>query len=117
MVTSVPYWRMREWGGEPGVIGMEDDVAAHVDALVEVLDAVRRVLRPDGTVWLNVADSYSMRAQGVRRAPGRGHRAGVLPSRPSTTGVARAKSLLGIRLFPDEGVAHVARRAGASVAG
>lgn len=96
MVTSVPYWRMRDWGEEPGVIGMEDDVAAHVDALVEVMDAVRRVLRPDGTVWLNVADSYSMRAQGERQAPGRGHRAGVLPSRPSTTGVARAKSLLGI---------------------
>lgn len=96
VVTSVPYWRMRQWGEEPGVIGMEDDVPAHIDALVEMMDAVRRVLRSDGTVWLNVADSYSMRAQGVRRAPGRGHRVGVLPSRPSTTGVARAKSLLGI---------------------
>ena len=96
VVTSVPYWRMRDWGDGPGVIGMEDDVPAHVDALVEMMDAVRRVLRPDGTAWLNVADSYSMRAQGARQAPGRGHRAAALPARPSTTGVARAESLLGI---------------------
>jgi DNA modification methylase len=87
---------MRQWGEEPGVIGMEDDVPAHIDALVEMMDAVRRVLRSDGTAWLNVAGSYSMRAQGERQAAGRGHRAAALPSRPSTTGVARAKSLLGI---------------------
>ena len=44
VVTSVPYWRMRDWGEEPGVIGMEADVHSHVDPLIEVVEAAHRVL-------------------------------------------------------------------------
>jgi site-specific DNA-methyltransferase (adenine-specific) len=95
VVTSVPYWRLRDYPGE-GAIGMEDGVHAYVGALVEALAQVRRVLRPDGVVWVNVADVYSMRAQGPRCAPGRWHAAARIPARPSTTRLARAKSLLAI---------------------
>jgi hypothetical protein len=56
------------------------------------MKAVSPVLRADGTVWLNVADSYSMRTRGGQYAPGGGYRAEALPVRPSTTAVTPAKS-------------------------
>lgn len=95
VVTSVPYWRMRDWQGA-GAIGMEDGVDVYVRALACVMGQVRRVLRPDGVAWVNIADVSSMRAQKARRAPGRGHGDARIPPRPSTTGIARAKSLLAI---------------------
>ncbi|MDN6428732.1 MAG: site-specific DNA-methyltransferase [Propionibacterium sp.] len=85
---------MRDWGSHPGVVGMEASVDAYVADLLEVADALWRVVKADGTVWLNVADSYSTRAQKARRAPGRAHTAALIPARPSTTATARAKSLL-----------------------
>lgn len=57
-VTSPPYWRLRDYG-HPDQIGTEPTPQAYVAALVAVLDEVRRVLRPDGTLWLNLGDSYA----------------------------------------------------------
>jgi site-specific DNA-methyltransferase (adenine-specific) len=93
LVTSVPYWRLRDYPGEDA-IGMEDTVEDYLGALVVVMRAARKALRADGTAWVNIADVSSMRAQGERRAPGRAHTQGRIPARPSTTRLARAKSLL-----------------------
>jgi DNA modification methylase len=57
-VTSPPYWRLRDYG-HPNQIGQEATPAAYVAALGEVLSQVRRVLRDDGTLWLNIGDSYA----------------------------------------------------------
>ena len=58
-VTSPPYWGLRDYGlGDRG-IGLEPTVEEWVAKLVEVFREVRRVLRPDGTLWLNVGDSYA----------------------------------------------------------
>lgn len=57
VVTSPPYWALRDYG-VPGQIGQEATPEAYVAALVEVFRDVRRVLRPDGTVWLNLGDTY-----------------------------------------------------------
>jgi DNA modification methylase len=57
IVTSPPYWRLRDYGVE-GQLGMESTPAAYVKALVGVFAALRRVLRDDGTLWLNLGDSY-----------------------------------------------------------
>ncbi|MDA8346964.1 MAG: site-specific DNA-methyltransferase [Thermaerobacter sp.] len=58
VVTSPPYWGLRDYG-IPGQIGLERTPEEYVAALVEVFREVRRVLRKDGTLWLNLGDSYA----------------------------------------------------------
>ena len=58
VVTSPPYWGMRDYG-VPGQIGLDPTPQAYVEQLVSVFDQLRRVLRADGTAWLNVQDGYS----------------------------------------------------------
>ena len=58
VVTSPPYWGLRAYHGDDGMIGMERTFAEHVERLVNVFREVRRVLREDGTLWLNYADAY-----------------------------------------------------------
>lgn len=57
-VTSPPYFGLRDYGHD-GQIGLEPTPDAFVAKLVEVFREVRRVLRDDGTVWLNLGDSYA----------------------------------------------------------
>jgi site-specific DNA-methyltransferase (adenine-specific) len=57
-VTSPPYFGLRDYG-EAGQIGLEPSPDEFVAALVEVFREVHRVLRDDGTLWLNLGDSYS----------------------------------------------------------
>ena len=59
VVTSPPYWGLRKYGGDPGMIGMEETFDEHLGNLVLVFREVRRVLRDDGTLWLNYGDAYS----------------------------------------------------------
>ena len=56
-VTSPPYYRLRNYG-VPGQIGLEPTLAEYLAALVDVFCEVKRVLRNDGTLWLNIGDSY-----------------------------------------------------------
>jgi DNA modification methylase len=74
-VTSPPYWGLRDYGVD-GQIGLEDSPAEFVATMVDVFEEVRRVLRPDGTCWINMGDSYagSWGAQG--RPNGDGEMAG-----------------------------------------
>jgi DNA modification methylase len=58
VVTSPPYFGLRDYGVD-GQIGLEDQPDAFVDQLVKVFSEVRRVLRDDGTLWLNLGDSYA----------------------------------------------------------
>lgn len=57
-VTSPPYYGLRDYGVD-GQIGLESTVDAYVAALVDVFRDVRRVLKDDGTLWLNLGDSYA----------------------------------------------------------
>lgn len=57
VVTSPPYFGLRDYGMD-GQIGLEQTPQAFVQGLVEVFRDVRRVLRDDGTLWLNLGDSY-----------------------------------------------------------
>ena len=58
VVTSPPYFGLRDYGME-GQIGLEPTPASFVETMVEVFREVHRVLRDDGTLWLNLGDSYS----------------------------------------------------------
>ena len=57
-VTSPPYWGLRDYGVD-GQIGLERTPEAYVSKLVEVFREVRKVLREDGTLWLNLGDCYN----------------------------------------------------------
>ena len=57
-VTSPPYYALRDYGAE-GQIGREDTPAQYIARLTDVFSEVRRVLRPNGTLWLNIADTYA----------------------------------------------------------
>lgn len=56
-VTSPPYWGLRTYGVE-GQIGLESTIEEYITKMVEVFAEARRVLRQDGTFWLNTGDSY-----------------------------------------------------------
>jgi site-specific DNA-methyltransferase (adenine-specific) len=56
-VTSPPFWGLRDYGAE-GQYGLESTPAEYVAKMVAVFREVRRVLRDDGTLWLNLGDSY-----------------------------------------------------------
>lgn len=57
-VTSPPYWGLRNYGVD-GQLGLEKTPEEYVGKLVEIFREVRRVLRKDGTLWLNLGDSYA----------------------------------------------------------
>jgi site-specific DNA-methyltransferase (adenine-specific) len=61
-VTSPPYWGLRDYGHE-GQIGLEATPEDYVERIVAVFREVRRVLKDDGTLWLNLGDSYSVGKQ------------------------------------------------------
>lgn len=57
-VCSPPYYGLRDYG-MPEQIGLEESPQAYVEKLTAVFREVRRVLRDDGTLWINIADSYA----------------------------------------------------------
>ena len=62
-VTSPPYWGLRNYNDEEKQLGMEDTIEKFVENLVKVFREVKRVLREDGTVWLNLGDTYLQNKQ------------------------------------------------------
>lgn len=62
-VTSPPYYGLRDYG-EDGQIGIEQSPDEYIERLVKVFDEVYRVLAADGTLWLNIGDSYAGSGKG-----------------------------------------------------
>jgi DNA modification methylase len=69
VVTSPPYWGLRDYGND-GQLGLEPSPEEYTARLVGVFREVRRVLREDGTLWLNLGDSYTSGGR-KERDPGR----------------------------------------------
>jgi DNA modification methylase len=109
-VTSPPYWGLRNYGHD-GQIGLESTPDAYVARMVEVFREVRRVLRDDGTLWLNLGDSYAA-ARGGTSMPAetlaggvsgrgdivaqRGRESGCTPHRDPVAHGLKHKDLVGI---------------------
>ena len=74
IVTSPPYYALRDYGVR-GQIGLEQSPQEYVDKLMEVFAECRRVLRSDGTFWLNIGDSYA----GSNKGKGKKVHTGVQP--------------------------------------
>jgi DNA modification methylase len=63
VVTSPPYWGLRDYGTE-GQLGLEPAPQGYISRMIEVFREVRRVLRKDGTLWLNMGDCYACSQNG-----------------------------------------------------
>ncbi len=95
VVTSPPYWGLRDYGHDEQ-IGLEETPDAYVARLVDVFREVRRVLRDDGTCWLNLGDSYN----GSGGAGGDYYAGGLKEGQPRypgrNVGALKPKDLVGI---------------------
>ena len=107
VVTSPPYFRLRDYGIE-GQIGLEDSVEDYVNSLVNVFREVKRILKDDGTLWLNLGDSYAgsgknRNAKGIdygikeeyEDAHHKGRRRGIIKKTP-LSGKLKPKDLIGV---------------------
>jgi DNA modification methylase len=94
-VTSPPYWGLRDYGVE-GQLGLESTPEEYVAKMVEVFREVKRVLRKDGTLWLNLGDSYN----GSGGAGGDYSKGGLKEGQPKYPGrkvaTLKPKDLVGI---------------------
>ena len=94
VVTSPPYWSLRDYDID-NQIGRDESLGEYIAGLVKAFDKVRRVLKMDGTVWLNVGDAYT---SGNRRyrAPDKKNRARAMSVRPPTPVGLKPKDLIGL---------------------
>jgi site-specific DNA-methyltransferase (adenine-specific) len=93
-VTSPPYWGLRDYQAE-GQIGAENNPSDYVQRLVTVFEQVRRTLTEDGTLWLNIGDSYTSGNRGYR-APDKKNPVRAMSYRAKTPDGLKPKDLVGI---------------------
>ena len=93
-VTSPPYWGMRDYGYE-GQIGAEDTIEEYIESLVDCFREVRRVLREDGTFWLNIANTYTSGGRGWRDKDSK-NKGRAMSYRPDTPQGLKPKDLIGV---------------------
>jgi len=93
-VTSPPYWSLRNYHIE-GQIGLEHSLEDYLNNLTEVFADIRRVLRDDGTLWLNIGDSYTSGGR-TWRAPDKKNPGRAMDIRPPTPNGLKPKDLIGV---------------------
>lgn len=93
-VTSPPYWSLRDYE-MPGQIGLESSVHEYINRLVEVFREVKRVLKDDGTLWINIGDAYTS-GDRAYRAPDKKNPVRAMQYRPGTPEGLKPKDLIGI---------------------
>lgn len=91
VVTSPPYFGLRDYG-VAGQIGLEDTPAAFVEEMVAVFREVWRVLRDDGTLWLNLGDSYANDTKWGGQTSGK-----HVNALQGNTGIGRRRSNTGLK--------------------
>lgn len=93
-VTSPPYWSLRDYE-IPAQIGLESSLDSYIQNLVTIFARVHRVLRDDGTLWLNIGDSYTSGGR-TWRAPDRKNPVRAMAVRPPTPNGLKPKDLIGV---------------------
>jgi site-specific DNA-methyltransferase (adenine-specific)/site-specific DNA-methyltransferase (cytosine-N4-specific) len=93
-VTSPPYWGLRDYGIE-NQIGAEMVLADYIDKLLSVFREVYRVLKADGTLWLNIGDSYTSSGRTWRDSDKKNKGRGMSYRAPTPHGL-KPKDLIGV---------------------
>jgi DNA modification methylase len=93
-VTSPPYWSLRDYNIQ-GQIGSEHSVGDYINHLVRVFAEVRRTLRDDGTLWVNIGDSYTSGGR-TWRATDKKNPIRAMQTRPPTPDGLKPKDLIGV---------------------
>lgn len=103
-ITSPPYYGLRDYG-EDKQIGLENTPEKYIEQLADVFDEIKRVLKADGTLWLNIGDSYAGSGKGGANYPDnamyykQGTNTGSLTEkgiRPYRSEVIKPKDMIGI---------------------
>lgn len=94
VVTSPPYWGVRDYGVD-GQIGAEPDINDYIADLVKVFSEVRRVLKPDGTFWLNIGNTYTSGGRKWRQEDSK-NKGRAMSYRPPTPEGLKKKDLIGV---------------------
>ena len=94
VVTSPPYWGLRDYG-IGGQIGLEGTLPQFINHLVAIFNEIKRVLRDDGTLWVNIGDGYTSGNRGYR-ATDKKNPARAMAVRPDTPEGMKPKDLQGI---------------------
>jgi DNA modification methylase len=98
VVTSPPYWGLRDYGVE-GQIGLESSPSEYLTHMVDVFREVRRTLRDDGTLWVNMGDSYASGDRATYRSgasDNKGQQVQDDMPRPKTPPGLKPKDLVGM---------------------
>lgn len=93
-ITSPPYWSLRDYEAE-GQIGRDETLGQYLKSLVRIFDEVGRTLTEDGTLWVNIGDSYTSGNRGWR-APDRKNPARAMAVRPPNPEGTKDKDLIGV---------------------
>lgn len=93
-VTSPPYWGLRDYGIN-GQVGAEASVSSYIEKLTLVFREVRRTLADDGTLWLNIGDSYTSGGRTWRQADKKNPARGMDYRAPTPAGL-KSKDLIGV---------------------
>jgi site-specific DNA-methyltransferase (adenine-specific) len=94
VVTSPPYWGLRDYE-IVGQIGLEATLDQFLNHLVSIFSEIKRVLRDDGTLWINIGDGYTSGNRGYR-APDKKNPARAMSIRPDTPEGLKPKDLIGV---------------------
>ena len=93
-VTSPPYWGLRDYG-IAGQIGAESNVDIYIQNLVEIFSEVKRVLKDDGTLWVNIGDAYTSGGRTWRDADKKNPARAMSYRAPTPQGL-KPKDLIGL---------------------
>jgi len=93
-ITSPPYWGMRDYGVD-NQIGAEDDVSLYIQELTSLFSDVKRTLKTDGTLWLNISNTYTSGGRKWRAADSKNH-GRAMRYRPDTPKGLKKKDLIGV---------------------
>ena len=94
IITSPPYWGLRDYNIN-GQIGLEPTMQEFINHLVNIFNEIKRILKNDGTLWLNIGDGYTSGNRGYRAADKK-NPARAMSVRPDTPTGLKSKDLQGI---------------------
>lgn len=92
VITSPPYWQLRDYGYE-GQWGLEPTFQLYLEHLWSMMDEIYRVLKPDGTVWINLGDTYGG-GSGVHESATAKKHGGLVGNLPSKGGISKCLLLI-----------------------